>query len=126
MCAFPEITGFHWLLMLLLPIARVVRFIPLQVPVFEFPVAYNSASFSCLSSQCSILDVRLSLASISVFIYFIPAKREARIDPCLSDGRSSGDLSLEQHCPPSLPLCSEQGICIWEGRTDKINCPNIS
>lgn len=51
MRVFPEITGFPRLLMsrALLPVARLVQFIPLQVPVFKFPVAYNSANFSCLS-----------------------------------------------------------------------------
>lgn len=46
---FPEVTVFHRLLMSRapLPIALVVQFIPLQVPGFDFPVAYNSANFSC-------------------------------------------------------------------------------
>lgn len=51
MRAFPEVTGSHGLSMsrAALPIAWVVQFIPLQVPVFKFPVAYNLADFSCLS-----------------------------------------------------------------------------
>lgn len=52
MPVFPEITGCHRLLMsqaLPVPITRVVRFIPLQVPASEVPVAHISADLSCLS-----------------------------------------------------------------------------
>lgn len=52
MRGFPEVTGCHRLLVsqaLPVPITRVVRLIPLQVPGFEVPVAYIAADFSCLS-----------------------------------------------------------------------------